>query len=292
MVVCFSCGELLPDSHKRSIIKAIIGGTPGLNQSAYVIGDIHGQHEKLVRLLISTRLLNQDLTWNAGRSILWFIGDFFDRGPGGLETVNLIMRMQQQAAQAGGEVGALLGNHEVLLLAAKLFGQHPTRGPGGTFASDWMINGGVITNLTDLTQAHVDWLKNLPAMTMVQKRLLMHADALFYLRYGHSIEEVNQSIRLLLHSSDTREWERLLENFSERDTFLSNPKLAGEVLKMFGGRQIVHGHTPISLITGEQPDKVDRPITYAGGMCMNIDGGMYGGGHGFVYHLPPLNPKK
>jgi hypothetical protein len=26
-------------------------------------------------------------------------------------------------------------------------------------------------------------------------------------------------------------------------------------------------------------------------MCLNIDGGMYGGGHGFVYRLPALNPK-
>jgi hypothetical protein len=42
---------------------------------------------------------------------------------------------------------------------------------------------------------------------------------MFFTRYGHSIEEVNQSIRALLHSDDTKEWERLLENFSERDTF-------------------------------------------------------------------------
>jgi hypothetical protein len=262
-----------------------------LNQPAYVLGDVHGQYEKVVRLLTGTRLINPDLSWNAGRAKLWFIGDFFDRGPGGLDMVNLIMGIQGQAAEAGGEVGALLGNHEVLVMAAKLFGEYPTRGPGGTFASDWLINGGVVTNLNEMTETHMDWLKNLPAMALVNKHLLIHADALFYLRYGHSITEVNQSIRALLHSKDTREWERLLENFSERDTFISNPKIAGEMLKMFGGRQIVHGHTPISLITGQSPDKVDRPVAYAGGMCLNIDGGMYGGGHGFVYHLPPLKAK-
>jgi hypothetical protein len=262
-----------------------------LEKSAYVLGDVHGQYEKVVRLLIGTRLLNQDLTWNAGRSQVWFIGDFFDRGPGGVDIINLIIDLQQQAHRAGGEVGALLGNHEVLMLAAKLFGEHPTRGPGGTFASDWLINGGVVANLDELTQDHIDWLKNLPAMARVNQYLLMHADALFYLRYGHSVEEVNQSIRALLHSSDLQEWERLLENFSERDAFVSNPKSAADLLKMFGGRQIVHGHTPISLITGKTPDQVDRPMTYAGGMCLNIDGGMYGGGHGFIYRLPSIPAK-
>jgi hypothetical protein len=262
-----------------------------LRQPAYVFGDIHGQYEKVVRLLTGTRLLNADLTWNAGNAKLWFIGDFFDRGPGGVAMVDLIMALQPQASAAGGEVGAIIGNHEILLLAARRFGERPTRGPGGTFASDWLENGGVITNLTELTQEHVQWLENLPAMALVNHRLLIHADAVFYTRYGHSIEEVNFTIRALLRSDDAREWERLLENFSERDTFLAEPKLAVEMLTMYGGHQIIHGHTPISLITGEPPDKVTRPVTYAGGMCLNIDGGMYGGGNGFVYRLTALRAK-
>jgi hypothetical protein len=262
-----------------------------LTQPAYVLGDIHGQYEKVVRLLTGTRLLNPDLTWNAANSRLWFIGDFFDRGPGGLNTVDLIMDLQEQASEAGGEVGALIGNHEILLLAAKHFGDHPTRGTGGTFISDWLANGGVKANLTELTSEHIQWLTNLPAMTLVCQRLLIHADAFFYTRYGHSIEEVNQTMRALLRSQDAQEWERLLENFSERDAFLNNPKLAVEMLAMYGGRQIIHGHTPISLVTGDPPNQVTRPVTYAGGMVLNIDGGMYGGGRGFVYRLPALNPK-
>jgi len=262
-----------------------------LRQPAYVLGDVHGQYDKLTRLLTGTRLLNADLTWNAGNAKLWFIGDFFDRGPGGLDTVDLIMRLQQQASAAGGEIGALVGNHEILLLAARRFGEHPTRGPGGNFISDWLANGGVRANLSKITDEQVEWLSNLPAMALVQQRLLIHADGVFYTRYGHSIEEVNNTIRALLHSNDAREWERLLDNFSERDAFISEPKLAVEMLSLYGGRQIIHGHTPISLITGEPPDKVTRPVTYAGGMCLNIDGGMYGGGRGFVYRLPVLRKK-
>jgi hypothetical protein len=225
------------------------------------------------------------LKWNAGQSHLWFIGDFFDRGPGGLEMVDLVMHLQSQAEDAGGRVGALIGNHEILLLAANRFGERSTRA-GGTFKADWLANGGVVTDLSNLLPEHIRWLSNLPAMAMVKHRLLIHADALFYTRYGHSIEEVNGSIRALLHSNDAREWERLLDHFSDRGAFVTDPKQAARMLEMYGGRQIIHGHTPISLVTGEPPDKVTRPVTYAGGMCMNIDGGMYGGGRGFIYRLP------
>ncbi|HSV86044.1 MAG TPA: metallophosphoesterase [Levilinea sp.] len=262
-----------------------------MRQPAYVLGDVHGQYDKVVRLLTGTRLLNADLTWNAANARLWFIGDFFDRGPGGLDIVNLVMALQPQAAVAGGEVGALIGNHEILLLAARRFGERPTRRPGGTFTSDWLANGGVAANLAALTSEHIEWLSNLPAMALVQRRLLIHADANFYNRYGHSIEEVNHSLRALLHSNDAREWERLLDHFSERDTFFHDPKLAVEMLTMFGGRQIIHGHTPISLITGETPHQVVYPVSYAGGLCLNVDGGMYGGGWGFVYRLPALRAK-
>lgn len=262
-----------------------------MRQPAYVLGDVHGQYDKVVRLLTGARLLNADLTWNAGNARLWFIGDFFDRGTGGLDTVNLVMALQAQAAMAGGEVGALIGNHEILLLAARRFGDRPTRQPGGTFISDWLANGGVAADLESLSAAHIAWLSNLPAMALVQRCLLIHADANFYTRYGHSIAEVNHSLRALLHSSDAEEWERLLDHFGERDAFFLNPKLAVDMLSMYGGRQIVHGHTPISLITGESPDRVTCPVTYAGGLCLNVDGGMYGGGRGFVYRLPVRQAK-
>lgn len=206
--------------------------------------------------------------------------------------MSLIMRLQEQAAAAGGEVGAIIGNHEILLLGARRFGERPTRGPGGTFAADWLANGGVITNLSELSDEQEHWLANLPAMALVNQRLLIHADADFYTRYGHSIGEVNQSFRALLRSSDADEWERLLDNFSQRGAFTSEPKRAVEMLELYGGRQIVHGHTPISLVTGEHPSRVSRPVTYAGGLCLNIDGGMYGGGRGFIYRLPKLVPVK
>ena len=77
----------------------------------YIVGDIHGQYEQLVGLLRGERLVDERLDWAGGAALLWFIGDFFDRGPCGVASVDLVMRLQAQAEQVDGCVRALLGNH-------------------------------------------------------------------------------------------------------------------------------------------------------------------------------------
>ena len=58
----------------------------------------------------------------------------------------------------------------------------------------------------------------------------------------------------------------------------------GRVLGYYGGRQIIHGHTPIQyLIEGIVPKMA---YVYMGGQCVDVDGGMYLGGPGFIYRLP------
>ncbi len=136
------------------------------NKRIYVIGDVHGQFEKLAQLLRDTKLVGNTLSWTGGNATLWFMGDFFDRGPGGIAVVDLVMRLQEEAAAAGGRVESLLGNHEVVLLAARRFGTRETTGPGGNFVADWVYNGGFDADLAGLTLQHMDWIINLPAMAL------------------------------------------------------------------------------------------------------------------------------
>ena len=110
-------------------------------QPLYIIGDIHGQYEKLIGLLYDAALVDGRMAWAGGAARLWFMGDFFDRGPCGVETVDLVMRLQAEAAAVGGSVQALIGNHEPLILSAQRFGERPTSW-GGTFLWDWRRNGG------------------------------------------------------------------------------------------------------------------------------------------------------
>ena len=60
----------------------------------YIVGDIHGQYEQLVGLLRGVGLVDERLDWAGGAALLWFIGDFFDRGPCGVASVDLVMRRQ------------------------------------------------------------------------------------------------------------------------------------------------------------------------------------------------------
>lgn len=255
----------------------------------------------MTHLLRTANLIDADLHWAAGNTTLCFMGDFCDRGPQGIECVELVMRLQQEAATAGGQVIALMGNHEPLLLAAYRFGMQETEGPGGSFWGDWHYNGGQVSDLERLTPAHVEWLSNLPTMVQVEDRLLMHADALFYIGYGRTIEEVNQHIADVLQSSNPSDWDQLLVAFTERLAFVNGQIFAEGAIKNIEraqiflriyteqGRQkrlatqIIHGHTPIPYMTRQQPRLVTAAHIYADGLCVNVDGGLYLGGPGFVH---------
>jgi hypothetical protein len=257
----------------------------------HVIGDVHGQLEKLVALLRDAGLIGVDWSWRGAESTLWLIGDLVDRGAHGIAVVELAMRLQREAAAAGGRVGVLFGNHDGLLLAASRFGATPISAPGSTFLSEWLANGGETADLERLTAAHIDWLTARPAMAREGAHLLVHADALFYFAYGQSIDEVNRAFSAILQSDDPGNWDQLLDGFAEHRSFIDGEagvERAAAFLGQFGGRQIVHGHSPISSITRQAPEEVRQALVYAGGLCVDVDGGMYRGGPGFVYRLPTL----
>jgi hypothetical protein len=256
---------------------------------AFVIGDLHGQYEKVVALLRQAALIDQELNWCGADAILCFLGDYCDRGPDGIGCIDLVMRLQQEAAVTGGQVIALLGNHEPLLLAAHRFGDQRLPGQYESFWSSWKRNGGVDRDLAGLTPERLAWLCALPAMTLLGRHLLMHADALFYTDFGHSITTVNATITAVLTSDDPAVWEQLLFVFTERMAFWGDPALgvtyAANLLKTFGGEQLIHGHTPISYLVGQSAGLIHEPLIYANGLCVNVDGGMYLGGRGFVYAI-------
>lgn len=266
-------------------------------EPVFVVGDIHGQFDKLVALLRQAGLVSADLHWSGGRAVLWFVGDFFDRGPDGIGAIELVIRLQHEAEQVGGRVDSLVGNHEALIMSARLFGEHAT-GWGGTFKGDWERNGGRVTDLMRLEERHMRWLAARPAIAREGERLLIHADSLLYCDYGLTWEKVNEAFRAILTCKVPQAWDRLLEQFGDRLAFMdadlgpaSNVRdhVAARFLEIFGGRQIVHGHTPIGSVMGMPHDEVKSPLLYANGMCLNVDGGMYRGGPGFVYELPPLD---
>ena len=261
-----------------------------LSSDVYMIGDIHGQYDKTVKLLIDSGLIDAELKWSGGQAVLWFMGDFCDRGPNLRGVLDMVMRLQEEAPQAGGRVEALLGNHEVVILSALWMGDAPTTGPSGNFYDDWIFNGGVASDLDVLERRHTEWMIALPALARVGDWLLMHGNSMVYLRYGSSIDEVNLSFREMLQRRDPSEWNLLLSKFI-RDF---GPGIAGSsdmidlVLRTFGAKRMVHGHSPISGATKKDPSQITEALVYEDGKCVNVDAGMYMGSPGFVYKLPDI----
>jgi hypothetical protein len=265
--------------------------------AVYVIGDIHGQYDRLVALLKGVPLVDDHLHWTGGTATLWFLGDFVDRGPDGIGAIELVMSLQNQAAQVGGMVNALIGNHDLMLLSAYRFGnskallsklpEDPRDFPLNSldhFTADWLRIGGVPSDLVRMTAKHANWLMRLPAMARVGDKLLIHADSILYLLNGSSLDEVNQFFRDLLTSDNRNAWQSLIDAFSEHQAFLgsSGAQRAARFLKIFNGTQIIHGHTPIPKITGREATEA---LVYAEGRCVNVDSGLYLGVSGFVHQV-------
>jgi hypothetical protein len=80
-----------------------------------VVGDIHGAYDRFVAILRMAGILNGD-RWAGGRSILIQTGDVLDRGAQSRRVVDLLRRLEREAARAGGRVYTLLGNHEFMRL--------------------------------------------------------------------------------------------------------------------------------------------------------------------------------
>ncbi|MFD7257357.1 metallophosphoesterase [Streptomyces sp. NPDC059874] len=267
----------------------------------YVVGDVHGYLDELVAELQAQRLIDADCRWSAGNARLWFLGDFTDRGPDGIGVIDLVMRLSAEAAAAGGYCKALMGNHELLLIGAKRFGDTPVVSGAGTatFQAAWLLNGGQRTDMERLQDVHLQWMSRLDAAVLVEDHLLLHSDTTAYLDYGDSIEDVNDTIHELLNRGDADITWDLFRKFTKRFAFRdeeTGPQAVRELLGMYGGSRVVHGHSPIPYLLGEVgtedgdeargPEAVDGPHVYAEGLAIAMDGGVTMAGKLLVVQLP------
>jgi hypothetical protein len=258
--------------------------------ACYVVGDVHGHRKELVDALHAVELVDADGGWTGGNARLWFLGDFFDRGPDGIGVVELVMSLGEQAKAAGGEVQALLGNHEILALGTYLFGDTEVPSDFGprSFGRSWRLNGGQEADQEGLTGEQVTWLRGLPVIALVDEHLLMHSDTIEYFGWGESIEEINTNLGGVLAGEDIEEWWECWRRMTTRYAFRGTRggSVADEVLSMLGGKQIVHGHSVIADQLGIDPSDVEGPYLYADDKVLGVDGGVFVGGPCLVVPLP------
>jgi hypothetical protein len=81
-------------------------------EKVVAVGDLHGDFDQFVAVLKSASLVDDQNNWTGGKTHLVQTGDSLDRGPTSRKIMDLLMVLEQQAANSGGYVHALLGNHE------------------------------------------------------------------------------------------------------------------------------------------------------------------------------------
>lgn len=254
-----------------------------------MIGDVHGHRTELVAALRAAGLVDEDASWCGGTARVWFLGDFFDRGPDGVAVVDLVMRLGEQAQETAGSVNALLGNHEILCLGMHRWGDTEVPSDFGTrsFERSWRLNGGQAADQEALEERHLTWLTGLPVLARVDDYLLMHSDTMEYFGWGDTIDEINAAVTAMLTGDDIELWWDCWRRMTTRYAFRGpdGAETADKMLDVFGGSRIVHGHSVIADQLGVPPSLVEGPCLYADGKVLGVDGGVFVGGPCLVVPL-------
>ncbi len=125
--------------HYRSALLAVAVALAPLDaaqspERIVAIGDIHGSYDGLTTILKRTGLVDDQLKWTGGRTVLVQTGDYTDRGTDVRKVMDLLMQLEKDAKSAGGQAIVLAGNHEMMNVMGDL--RDVTPEICATFASD------------------------------------------------------------------------------------------------------------------------------------------------------------
>jgi hypothetical protein len=84
------------------------------------VGDIHGAYDEVTGILRQAGVIDDRQRWIGGRTHLVSLGDIVDRGARSRDVLELMMRLEEEAAQAGGKVHVILANHEAMRVSGEL----------------------------------------------------------------------------------------------------------------------------------------------------------------------------
>lgn len=212
----------------------------------YAIGDVHGEIEKLLRMLDYVR---EDARRLGAAHKIVFLGDLIDRGPDSRGVMQLAMD-----ASKSGEAIVVKGNHEALML-------HAYRERESIGIYHWAVNGGdeTIASYKRANGDHDDW------------RDAIDAHHLYFVRSLATIFRDEDRGLVFVHAGidprtfpDCEEeiylWTRS-HKFFDPGRWPRRPELDGIL--------VVHGHTPTNDFEphlGPRRVNVDTGACYGGSL--------------------------
>jgi hypothetical protein len=266
----------------------------------FAIGDVHGDYDRLVKLLTAAKIIERPATpeaihWTAGKAILVFTGDLIDKGPHSLQVVRLAASLRKAAAGSGGQVVTLMGNHEAEFLAdptekkVKDFAQD-IRGAGlmpkevaachgdvgqflcslpfGARVDDWFFSHGGNTGGRTISQLTADFQNGVDKDGFGSSQLV-DANSMLEARIG---EEGPGGKSWFEVESPRRNAEQLLSSY----------------VAVLGVKHLVQGHQHQKIVFEDGKQRTAGQMFQWHGLIFLIDVGMsegVGDSHGSVLHI-------
>ncbi|HEX7663025.1 MAG TPA: shewanella-like protein phosphatase [Polyangiaceae bacterium] len=230
------------------------------------IGDLHGDVDHAKKALRLAGAIDEKDTWVGGTMTVVQTGDEIDRGDGDKAILDLIESLKEQAKKAGGEVIALLGNHEIMnaqsdfrYVTAGSFSAFASFAPSMLAASDAAALDPSIAKLPSNARGravafspggkYAQMLSQRPLFVKVGDTVFVHGGILpKHVTYG--LDKMNDEVSAWLASTtksapdsitaeDSPVWTRA---YSTDDAPADCEKLQ-KVLDRLGAKRMVVGHT-------------------------------------------------
>ncbi|MCT4648002.1 MAG: metallophosphoesterase [Carboxylicivirga sp.] len=137
-----------------------------------IIGDVHGHHIELQKLLIKLGYSLINGTWTHAYRMAIFVGDFINRGPNSRGVLNTIRDMVY-----AGTALAILGNHEMnaILYFTKDDDGQPLRIPGNNNSKLLYKLAREYQGNSEALQKDIKWLRTLPFFLKLNGIRIVHA---------------------------------------------------------------------------------------------------------------------
>ncbi|MFA8435218.1 MAG: ankyrin repeat domain-containing protein [Marinifilaceae bacterium] len=227
-------------------------------EPVFVLGDVHGQYDRMIRNLQKNGVIDEKLKWNWGKGHLVFVGDIFDRGNRVTEALWLIYRLEQEAEQVGGQVHLVFGNHELMVLNRDI------RYIARKYKN---LCGSLGLNYTQLFHPNSvlgEWLRSKNSVLQINDVLFVHGGiSPVQTESGMTLEQINNNTRRYLEAganpNNQEEFNQIMKShgpFWYRGYFRSSsryPKISEEkltnVLAQLDVSTVVVGHTETEVLS-------------------------------------------
>lgn len=218
-----------------------------------VLSDPHSNFKCFVSLLQGNGVIDKYLNWTYGKNQLVIIGDVFDRGTDATQIFWLIYQLEQEAADAGGQLHFLYGNHEPMVLSGDIrYTNRKYKNLADTLGMEFRQLMGPDTELGR-------WLATRNTMMVIGDNLFVHAGiSQEFLDRNYSIPQVNEMIsKGLFMTKDERKankemyflvktygpiWYRGLV-YSKKKYHPASMETVDAALAKYGVNRIFVGHT-------------------------------------------------